>query len=360
MTLRSKQILIYCLILMTLSQLSFAKIQKRSLVIQTEADLFLKSTPGVNLKKVAKGIELYFSDSIQFPLQLSLFDSFGAPIELVLQDPSGFDLNQFEPRIIKRSSPNGKVNEPPLYCSRLIHKQNKWIYDAKKDPLNHYPRVQFSDSDFNSIPNQNKLLTKFDDKNTLTVSHVKVKYDYEDNSILDYKGKHPVTKKEGHLVYEGNGGYYANFHYAILPYHSKYLNLPRQKLLQLVQGKLPKNSNLLPKLKTHSFLPGPYKSKNGIYELCEWGDSSFAEFPQELTYNDLLIWDWDLHKSDKLFVVVWEGDEEDWMIADGLLDPYYLTDDVVGTFVVTRKETLKGKTYTNKNKDFEITLKTSP
>lgn len=115
---------------------------------------------------------------------------------------------------------------------------------------------------------------------------------------------------------------------------------------------------MLPQLKTHSFLPGPYQSSKGVYELCEWGDTSFANHPQTLTYNDLLIWDWDLHPTNRVMLIVWEGDEEDWMIADGLLDPYYLTDDVVGVFVIEKEQTKQPKRFINKNKDFEIVLKT--
>jgi len=141
--------------------------------------------------------------------------------------------------------------------------------------------------------------------------------------------------------------------------------LDRQEMLNLAQGKL-KNINrrdLTPKMRTHAFLPGPYQSGNKIYQMCEWGDTAFQAKEQEMRYKNLTMWDWDLLSSksgdvDKVIIIVWEGDEEDWLIADGLLDPYYLTDDLVGVFVVDRKKTLKPLVLKNKAGDFEMEVVT--
>lgn len=234
MTLKSRYFLIYCLILMTLSQLSFAKIQKRSVFVATQADVELIETPGVEFVSKENGIQLYFKKNIIFPLKLNFTDSFGARVEVLLQDPSDIDSHILNPKIIKRKSANGIVYSPPKYCSRLRYDNQNWHYETHLDSLNHKPRIQFSDADFLKIKFQKKIFKKFDKKNVLAVQKIKVSYDYEDTSILDYKGKHPISKTKGHLVYEGEGGFYANFHYAVIPYDKRVLNLSRQTLLKLV------------------------------------------------------------------------------------------------------------------------------
>jgi hypothetical protein len=145
----------------------------------------------------------------------------------------------------------------------------------------------------------------------------------------------------------------------VIPFDEKYLKLNRQELLNLVQGKLSliKREDLTPSLRAHSFIPGPYLSKDQVYPFCEWGDTSFQAKKQQMTYENFKIWDWDLAKN-KIMIVVWEGDEEDWLIEAKLLDPFYLTDDWVATFVVNRADVLKPKVLKNDIGNFEMEVVT--
>jgi len=57
-------------------------------------------------------------------------------------------------------------------------------------------------------------------------------------------------------------------------------------------------------------------------------------------------------------LIVWEGDEEEWLIKDQLIDPFYLTDDLVGVFDIWMDNTLQPLTLVNKKGDFKITVQT--
>ncbi len=312
---------------------------------------------------------LYFTKKTSFPLVLKVTDLFGSSINLYVKDPSQIQDMIVKSGFVKNPSANPiEIYSIPKLCPRahLIQEggRKSLVYDASLDILNKKPGVHLTDPDYKSLQTQKRILENFDKKNVLKISRVKLSYDFEDNTILDYQGPHPLTKKE-QLIYEGDGGFYANLHYAIVPYNSKYLNLGRQELLNLSQGKLYyiDRLDLQPNLRAHSFIPGPYQSNQDLYTLCEWGDTAFQAKEQEMSYKDFKVWDWDITDVDKnpinkVIMVVWEGDEEDWLISDGLLDPFYLTDDLIGVFVIDRKKTLKPMVLKNKQGNFEVEVVT--
>lgn len=301
---------------------------------------------------------------------LTLTDPFGAhksyplaPMDPVQKNIIGED---------KISTPDAnprEINTMPRLCPRLYSNQSsgntsKFIYDARSDFLNARPTLQLMDPDAHDLPRQRTVLSEFDHKNSLRLKHIRLNYDYEDTAIIDYQGPNPLHPESKQIIHEGEGGFYANFHYAIIPYDPRYLKLSRQETLNLVQGKLAniEREDLTPPVRVHSFLPGPYLSKDGFYSMCEWGDTSHQAPLQELDYQGMILWDWDIQTNDipmnKIILFVWEGDEEDWLIADGLIDPYYLTDDLVGTFVIEKRDSTKALTLTNAAKNFSITVMT--
>lgn len=316
------------------------------------------------VKKISEtSYELQFKPDTKFPLSFKIADLFGAHIQRSAKDMNDLNNQEFSDGIVKIPYANPVYIETlPRLCPRakIIQEggQKSLVYDAALDILNERPGFQLFDPDFARIPTQSKILENFDNKNVLRITRAKITYDHEDTSILDYQGPHPITG-EPHLVYEGEGGFYANFHYAVIPFDKKYRTLDRQELLNLAQGKLHliKREDLTPKWRVHSFIPGPYLSKDQVYPLCEWGDTSFQAKKQQMTYKNLKIWDWDLDIN-KIMIIVWEGDEEDWLIEAKLLDPFYLTDDLVAVFVVNRADVLKPKILKNQIGNFEMEVVT--
>lgn len=77
-------------------------------------------------------------------------------------------------------------------------------------------------------------------------------------------------------------------------------------------------------------------------------------------WTQIALWDWnyEVKKTDPLIMIVWEGDEEDWLIHNQLIDPFYLTDDLIGVFEIKKEETLNPLTFKNQKGDFEMTLET--
>lgn len=338
--------------------------------------LTIESDPSISLEinqalriipTIKKGKKL---NKISLPPKRDVF-----PIQIIAQDPIGlkktylfgsFDsLKDFEIKssVIQNKNPRPKrILFFPKLCSRLQWSQDKKspvIYDASLDALNHVPSAQILDPDITK-GQQYKTFSEMDGKNVLLLKEVVVKNDYEDDRILDYEGPHPLTGKK-QKIYEGQGGFYANFHYAIVPFDKRYSKLNRQDLLHLAQGKLDEinRDDLRPALRVHSFIPGPYFSgMESAYELCEWGDTSYQVPEQKLHYNQMALWDWDFSVpgSDHILIIVWEGDEEDWLIRDQLIHPFVLTDDIVALFELRRKQTEKEIRLVNKKRDFEMRL----
>lgn len=309
--------------------------------------------------------KIYFGKTTVLPLPLTVLDMFGAHITVTLSDPNQIKHLSILPEVVTGGDPNPvNLYSLPLICSRteLVKNNDNYtlVYNAANDLLNKQPSLQLVDPDARRNPVQRQILRHFDGQNTLRLNAVTVRYDYEDNSILDFQGPHPITG-EPHMVYEGQGGFYANFHYAIVPYDPRLDTLTRQELLSFAQGKLHDidREDLTPLVRVHSFLPGPYQSNYDLYPLCEWGDTSFQAKSQNMNYENFEMWDWDLLstleiKNEKISLIVWEGDEEDWMIAGGLLDPFYLTDDLVGVFHIERTQTAKPMRLQNAAQNFEI------
>ena len=120
--------------------------------------------------------------------------------------------------IIKNKEANPrKLDIQPAPCPRIKKiSEQEFIYDGAKDRFNHIPVFQLLDPDAGK-GNQYKAYAEMDGKNVLLLRKVRISYDYEDTNIIDYEGPHPITGKP-HVVYEGDGGFYANIHYAVVPY----------------------------------------------------------------------------------------------------------------------------------------------
>lgn len=265
------------------------------------------------------------------------------------------------PRVYVQEKAKDGVGENPVDSNP---ENERLLYDGRSDFLNARPMLQLLDPDVHEIAAQKTVHASIDHKNSLRLKRIRISYDYEDSGILDYRGPHPLKPDEEETIYEGEGGFYANFHYAIVPYDERYLDLGRQETLHLVQGKLSEidRVDLTPPVRVHSFLPGPYLSKTNGYALCEWGDTAYQAKEQELYYHGVVLWDWDIqvvggHPVDRVILFVWEGDEEAWMVEDGLLDPFYITDDIVGVFVVDHEDK-KPQIFKNQTGDFEIEVET--
>ena len=342
----------------------------RSIRVTVPAQSTLQTNSGtvVALPHKENEFKIYFTFFSHFPVTLTVTDIFGAHVTESFADPS-----QLQNLVIGDGIVRVRLANPPTLtilpelCPRaeLITTGGKksLLYHAARDILNQRPTIQLVDPDVRYVPAQQHSLDHFDNKNVLTVQHVKIKYDYEDTNILDYEGPHPMTGKN-EKIYEGEGGFYANLHYAVVPFEERILHLSRQELLNLAEGRLGyiDRQDLRPKLRLHAFLPGPYLSKKSIYEMCEWGDSTYQSKVQEMAYADLAIWDWDIpidgKPVTKLILIVWEGDEEDWLIDDGLIDPYYLTDDVVGVFTIQKSNTADPLRLKNAQGNFEAEVRT--
>lgn len=348
-------------------------IEQRFVTVRVPPQCTLTTSSGTPLP--AKGAlgtyRIYFRGPEDFPMRLSLKDPFGAHKAYDAISSESLKNQIIADAIVTTQAANPEsIDAIPRLCPRVTIRDDvtsrRVVYAAGQDILNGRPQAQLLDQDAAFLPEQRQLAARFDGTNELTVTRVAISYDYEDNAILDYEGPHPITGKPGYKVFEGEGGFYANLHYAVMPYDERYKNLDRQTLLNLAEGKLADidKTELRPKWRVHSFLPGPYLSKDALYPMCEWGDTSHQAPKQELSYEDLRIWDWDLDTeiqktaTAKIFIVVWEGDEEDWLIADGLLDPYTLTDDVIATFSIARHQTTQSLTLKNERGDFEMEVVT--
>lgn len=318
---------------------------------------------------------LYFPKNFKFPFTLKAYGPLGGVVVKEISSPRELANLKFETGIIslKKANPKSIPNLPRL-CPRLTLVEEiaiasnepsttkyEFVYDGAQDRLNHIPISQLLDPDAGK-KSQYKTFSEMDGNNVLLLQKVEVKYDYEDTAIIDYEGPHPITGKE-QIINEGEGGFYANIHYAILPYDKKILEMDRQTLLHLVQGKLKEidKEGLRPEIRTHSFIPGPFLSKtNQIYDMCEWGDTAYQAPHQILHYKEMALWDWDysIKNADHVLLIVWEGDEEDWLYESKLIHPFHLTDDLIGLFEIKKKDTEKPLTLTNEKGDFTMVVQT--
>lgn len=317
----------------------------------------------------------YLDEKTTFPINLTITGLFGGIVKKQIPSLSQLSSLKVGSGIISSAETNpNEVEHLPSLCPRVYvdHKkpfpsepelvsQENFLYATNEDRLNHRPIFQLLDPDAKE-GEQYKAYAEMDGKNTLLLLKVALTYDYEDSEIVDYDGPHHQTSKP-HKIFEGDGGFYANFHYAVVPFSKKYLELDRQTLLHLVQGKLKEinKESLRPKLRTHSLIPGPFLSRSEyIYDMCEWGDTTYQAQRQTLTYRNFALWDWDysVRSADHVLLIIWEGDEEKWMVDQGLIDPTYLTDDLVGIFEMKRKDTLEPLTLINKRGDFVVTVQT--
>lgn len=303
------------------------------------------------------------SSIITYPITLEFKGPLGGIVRKKFMNQSELELFTLEADIIRdKNSHPETVDVLPSICPRVILQHNRVPrYLGQFDRINHIPTAQLLDPDVKN-GQQYKAYTEIDGKNVLLLRHVKITNDYEDSSILDYSGPNPITGVHQD-IYEGEGGFYANIHYAIIPYIKGIDKLGRQEILHLAQGKLLEinRQELTPTLRTHSFIPGPFLSKSGtFYDMCEWGDTAYQAKMQEMTYQNIALWDWDysIPHADHVWLIVWEGDEEEWMVKEQLLSPFTLTDDIIGVFEIKRKKTLKPLTLKNTAGDFQITIQT--
>lgn len=237
----------------------------------------------------------------------------------------------------------------------------RFVYRGAEDALNQRPVFQMQDPDALQ-GEQAKTVSAMDGRNVLLLKKVRVTYDYEDSNIVDYESYDPKTGRR-ETLHEGMGGFYANFHYAVVPYAPEIPELPRQTLLSLAQGRLRAvgREELRPALRVHAFLPGPFLSKRDWnYPLCEWGDTEYQAPDQSLEYEGLALWDWDypVTNRERVLLIVWEEDEEGEWIRQGRIPPNHLMDDLVGVFEIRREDTRRAKTFRSPRGDFEITVET--
>lgn len=279
---------------------------------------------------------------------------------------------RFNTGVIADRNPNPtSIAVLPTLCPRLRVAEGeaspagergfRFIYQGGEDRLNQRPMFQMQDPDALQGM-QARSLSEMDGRNVLLLKKVRVTYDYEDSNIVDYEDYDPKTGLKRTLP-EGMGGFYANFHYAIVPYSPEIPQLPRQTLLSLAQGRLRAigREELRPALRVHAFLPGPFFSKSQWnYPLCEWGDTEHQAPDQSLEYEGIAMWDWDysVQDPDRVLLIVWEEDEEQEWIQRGRIPANFLMDDLVGVFEVHRQETLQPKTFRSPRGDFEITVST--
>jgi len=302
------------------------------------------------------------SEEASFPLSVTVRGPLGGIVTQIFENPAKLKELKVGEKIIRDKNPNPEIlSDLPLLCPRISLQGAKAVYAGNFDRLNHIPMFQLLDPDAGKGV-QYKSFVEMDGRNVLLLERVTLTYDYEDSAIVDYEGLHPITGKP-HKVQEGQGGFYANIHYAVFPFAADYKKWDNQTLLHLVQGKLREinREDLLPPLRTHSLIPGPFLSKEeGIYEMCEWGDTAHQAPRQSVEYEEVALWDWDysVAGADHLLLVVWEGDEEEWLVRKELIHPFYLTDDLIGVFEIRKGKTIKPLTLKNAKGDFEMTVRT--
>lgn len=323
---------------------------------------------GVEIKgDLKKGkYKLIFPEDFTLPLELKITGPFGGVVTKTISSFKELEDIKIETGVIGSKSSNPK-NIPflPKLCPRLKMDEDKspgrFYYNAESDRINRIPFMQMMDIDAGA-EGQYKTYAEMDGRNVLLLLRARVTYDYEDSGIIDYEGPSPLTGKK-QVIHEGGGGFYANIHYAVVPYRKDIPGMNRQTLLHLAQGKLRElnKEDSRSVLRTHALIPGPFLSKvSYLYHLCEWGDTAFQAPEQILTYKNMAIWDWDysVKNADHVLMIVWEGDEEDWLIQKKLIDPFYLTDDLIDVFEIKKEETIEPLILKSKKGDFEITVQT--
>lgn len=263
---------------------------------------------------------------------------------------------------------------------------------------------------------ENGMANVFDCSNVLRIEQATTKFDWEDDDMFIGVFQQNVgsAELEGEDATEGNqfaglpaGGGYANFHYAVMPFHSEhetkyniFLNgldsadveepdpgqiaieaseLARcvmqscttrrrnaydamQYLLHLGNGSLDRigEGSETPALRLHSMLPGAFWTKRisaeGDYDQCEWVDTRFQKPVQRVAYHDAGIWDWDAEESENpcVSIIMWEGDggQDDFAWLFGLRD-IDLTGDFMGWFKVCRADTVRPR----ENRSWKIPAK---
>lgn len=256
----------------------------------------------------------------------------------------------------------------PALCPRVSDHGGKLVYAGNKDLFNHTPVMQLLDPDATpisqNVSDMQGTITEFDCHDVLLIDEVSMTFDYEDPQNVK------AILPDGSLIREDHAGFYSNFHMAAFPYSADLTTLPPQTLLRIAEGRLSESKELrnafskdtIDRLKwrTHSFLPGPFLSRSDFfYSMCEWGDTARQAPKQTLHYDNLPIWDWDYNdEGQAIFLVIWEGDEEDGLITQGALSKSAIMDDLVEIFVVHAQDVDRGKTYTNAAHTVSIRLKT--
>lgn len=330
------------------------------------------SAPGVSFeseKNMSRHVPVLSRDVV-FPFNITAYGPLGGRTLRTVRTPS--DLHGMtiqEGRTMIENSNPAFLEVLPRLCPNVVPQTSlfhlgeslpkEWIYQGEKDPLNNVPGLQLFDPD-KLTGQQYRTFTAMNGKNVLSLKQVRISYDYEDENIIDYTGPDPVTKNPV-VINEGDGGFYANFHYAIFPHDGDLKKIDPQTLLNVAQGRAADigRMDLKPSIRVHSLIPGPFMSGDYyMYEMCEWGDTAFQASIQSLDYQNIALWDWDYDTAEELWIVVWEGDEEDWLIQKKRLDPLYVTDDLVAVFQVKREDTLAPLTLVNRRKNFQMTVQT--
>ncbi|HEX5033399.1 MAG TPA: hypothetical protein VFW62_02865 [bacterium] len=353
-----------CLALL-LAGLPLGQVLAWTLEVETPPFAALRSTAAKITSKPDKGLHKLELPEGSGETSLEIRGPLGGWVRHPIGSADAGKTLRFEAAIVAGDDPNPTLlpNLPAL-CPRLeiqTGRPNRYLYRGESDSLNRFPITHMTDPD-KTEGRQAESVRLIDGRNVLLLKSLRLSYDYEDDAIIDERKTDPKTGQSIE-VREGRGGFYANFHYAVLPYDPAVSALPEQTLLHLAQGSLNSidQAQLRPELRVHGFLPGPFLSRSSFgYPLCEWGDTAHQAPEQSLDYRGIALWDWDyaVKPAERVLLIVWEGDEEDQARAQGLIDPTRLIDDLVGVFEVSRSASLKPLKLRNSRGDFELTVQT--
>jgi hypothetical protein len=335
------------------------------------------------------------------PFSIEIEGPFGGMIrgELKLGEEKKQILRIQEKRVeIPSSNPDpGAMDSLPVLCPRLLPRTLTASRDVKVpvERKSLLPGEAVYDGRFDPL-----MGTLQNRPDVLSLNRAELRFDFEDPSVL--VGFNPQS---GEWVFEQQGGFYSNIHYVAFPYSSQLEELYRKMepdflALRSLERTLRENTvspSDLPEVQRqlmhhyyalygrgkevgpyqilmhlifntlsfigkgdlaalygaplfHGFLPGPFLgSTHWNYSLCEWGDTSRQAPDQRMEYTHFPLFAWPEDSDDeKAILILLEGDEQlkkdptriEWE-KKGIVRPFDYTDDLIGFFVVSRKETLQ-------------------
>jgi hypothetical protein len=312
--------------------------------------------------------------------------------------------NQTSPLTISEKKIEGSATEPdpstldglPELCPRMIP-ENRVASNELIPPMRN--QILPENAIYDGRQDLFSVAAKEGNHHLLQLETASITFDSEDASVL--VGFDPKT---GQASFEDGGGFYANFHFILLPYSEALENFYRGMednfvSLRKLERELRENprhpverAHLIEKMRPyylalygkdnewgpyqllmhyafntlnqigredllkswgaplgHGFIPGPFLgSQHWGYSLCEWGDTARHAPFQKMQYEHFGIWNWpsDL-KSEKIILLVIEGDDQVTdnpsrreLLNRGVVRAKDYTDDLIAFWVISRDETL--------------------